>query len=134
MDAHQTLDPDLYRLAHNANATYAAFVRQQRIDGRGLLVVADVGGEVMGYTLGCAGRRSPCYAVRDIGMIFDLVVDPTHRRAGIGHALVEAATTRFRGMGLSRLQVNFSPDNVTASQFWPALGFQTLLHEAYRTI
>lgn len=132
MQTHQTVDPELFATAVHAPGTYKAFVRQQMEKRTGLVLVAPAAnGDVRGYLLGGAGQRGPTFAVRDVGMVFDLVVRPTDRRRGVGRALVNAALTAFRARGLTHLQVNFAPDNPEAAGFWMNFGFRPLLCEAY---
>lgn len=134
MAAHASLDATLYATADHAPGTYRAFVRRHMGKPGSLVLVAEVAGEVRGYLLGGAGRRSPIYTVGDVGMIFDLAVAPASRRQGLGRALVDAALAWFDARGLEHVQVNFSMANPSASRFWPALGFEPFLCEAYRPI
>ena len=67
-------------------------------------------------------------------MIFDLMVSPAVRSQGVGRRLVGAASQKFSKRGIRDLQVNYDPRNEEAAGFWAAMGFQTLLHEAYRQL
>lgn len=129
---HRTLEPRLYKTEIHAPASFRAFARRKLDDQDGVVLVADGGGGIGGYLLGSVGQRAPVYVVRTVGMVFDLMVDPTLRTRGIGRALVEAASAEFSRRGISDLQVNYDPNNLEALAFWNALGFKTLLHEAYR--
>lgn len=132
MAAHQTVDEALFATAIHAPGTYQAFVRQQMDKRTGLVLVApDDAGDLRGYLVGGLGQRGPTFAVRDVGMIFDLAVRPADRRLGVGRALVAAAQASFRARGLQHMQVNFAPDNPEAAAFWPSLGYRPLLCEAY---
>jgi ribosomal protein S18 acetylase RimI-like enzyme len=132
--AHAALSPDLYALTEGAPGTWRAMARRQMGDSDGLALVAVRRGEIEGYLLGGVGRRAPYYAVREVGMIFDLAVRPASRRAGIGASLAAAARTHFKTRGVRWLQVNVSPDNPGAAGFWQTQGFKTLLTEAYLQI
>lgn len=136
MAAHQALDPVLYATAEHAEGTYRAFVRRHfdKPDSVILVAVDAAGGGVLGYLVGGGGQRAPMFVVRRVGMIFDLAVQPDQRRAGIGRALVEQALEHFRERGMAYAQVNFDPNNPAAAGFWPRLGFETLLCEAYRPL
>lgn len=134
MAAHTDLDPVLYGTADHAPGTYRAFVRRHLGKTNAIVLVAERDGAICGYLLGGQGRRSPIYAVGVVGMIFDLAVQPQARRLGVGRALVDAAFAWFDARGLSHVQVNFSTCNPSASAFWPALGFQPFLCEAYRPV
>lgn len=132
MAAHQALDPVLYATADHADGTYRAFVRRHFDKADSVVLVAtDEYEAVLGYLVGGGGQRAPMFRVRRVGMIFDLVVRPDRRRAGIGRALVDAALEHFRQRGMPYAQVNFDPSNTSASTFWPKAGFETLLCEAY---
>lgn len=134
MAAHRALDATLYATAEHAPGTYRAFVRRHLGKTSSIVFVAEQDGAVVGYLLGGTGQRSPIYTISAVGMIFDLVVAPAARRAGIGRALVDAALAWFDGRGLEHVQVNFSTVNPSAAEFWPRLGFTPFLCEAYRPI
>lgn len=135
MRAHTRLDPALYELTPGAAETYAAFVRRRMGDRQTAVFVAPQGDDdIAGYILGGVGHRAPIFAVQQVGMIFDLVVRPDLRRAGVGRALVGALREWFARHEIEYLQVNYSPDNPDASAFWTRLGFRPLLIEAYRPV
>ena len=97
-----------------------------------MVIVAVEGDDVVGYLMGTEGYRSPVYAVRRVGMIYDMLVDQRYRRRGVGGRLVRAALDVFRASGLDDVQVNYDPTNEEAKGFWTSLGFDVLLVEAYR--
>ena len=131
MAVHQPLEQELYAVELHSSQTYGAWVRRNVNGGDGFVGVVPVGGEIAGYILAARGLRAPIFKVREVGMIFDLVVAREHRRKGVGRLLVEFARQRFSNMGIGFLQVNFDVSNAQASVFWAALGFQTRLAEAY---
>ncbi len=131
---HASLDPQLYAMEVHAPATYRAWLRRKLDDPEAMVLVAELDQGLIGFLLARTGQRAPVYSVREIGMIYDLVVDPSSRRCGAGRALFEAAKQRFSERGLSYLQVSFSPLNPDARGFWTAQGFDPLLTEAYLPI
>ncbi len=133
-EAHQALNPELYALAAHAPGTWANFARARLRDPEAWLLVAEVDGEIEGYTLGTVGLRAPVYALREVGMVYDLAVRPSWRRRGVGEALTDALLARFRDAGLTHAQVNYSPTNPSAGAFWPSRGFEPLLVEAYKPL
>ena len=129
---HQHLEARLYATVIHAPASFwrsldAKWMTMKRLCWwrkmrRGLLVIF----------LPQLASAAPVYEVRTVGMIFDLMVSPRVRGGGIGRKLVDAASTEFARRGIMDLQVNYDPRNEEANGFWQAMGFQTLLHEAYR--
>ena len=133
MTHHLPLNPRLYRIQDHSQATYRTFVSRQISSDAGLVMVAEENDQLGGYVLGSQGQRAPVYAIRAIGMIYDLVVHPAKRRRGIGRALVEQAHSAFLASGIDDIQVNYDPSNAEAAAFWQTLGYETLLVEAYRS-
>ncbi|MBV69748.1 MAG: hypothetical protein CMH52_00235 [Myxococcales bacterium] len=132
MEHHRSLEPRLYDTETHSPATWRAWVRRKLDESDSVIRVVERDGTVVGYILGSIGQRAPVYVVRTVGMIFDLVVDSDHRGQGLGRALVDDLTHEFNRRGITDIQVNYDPNNQEASYFWQALGFKTLLHEAYR--
>jgi ribosomal protein S18 acetylase RimI-like enzyme len=77
------------------------------------LLVAVAGGEVAGTVIaGWDGWR---------GNIYRVAVHPSHRRRGIGRALVVAANEVLVGFGARRVSALVDRDHAGATGFWDAL-------------
>jgi GNAT superfamily N-acetyltransferase len=63
-----------------------------------------------------------------------LVVSESHRGAGVGSALVEAAESTARSWGCALLEVSSGrrPERAAAHRFYPALGFEDSSRESVR--
>ena len=131
MQHHVNLDARLFQTEVHAPATYRAWLRRKLDEPDAMILVAESTEGIIGFLLAKDGQRAPVFTVRDIGMIYDLVVEPSHRRQGAGKALFEAAKAEFKSRGITHITVNYSPLNEHASRFWIAQGFAPLLTEAY---
>lgn len=81
----------------------------------GALIVAAEGDHIVGTIIaGWDGWR--CHLYR-------LAVDPGRRRSGIGGALIEAAETRIRALGGTRIDAMVLDDNSGAHAVWAARGY-----------
>jgi len=56
--------------------------------------------------------------------ILDIVVHPTHRRQGIGRALLKVLLTQAQERGCTLATLEVSEDNAAAVQLYQQLGFQ----------
>jgi ribosomal protein S18 acetylase RimI-like enzyme len=82
---------------------------------RGLSFVAEADGRLAGAVLGSFdGRR---------GYLHHLAVDPAHRRAGIGRALVARSLDALRGRGVRRCHIFVMADNAEGQRFWERVGW-----------
>lgn len=79
-------------------------------------LVAEFEGEVVGYLY------HQCFA--RVGYVRNVVTKPSHRRAGVGRALMEAARAEFARRGATEWCLNVKPDNVAARGLYDALGFR----------
>lgn len=58
------------------------------------------------------------------GVIFNLWVQQSARKKGVGLNLVKAAQAWLQEKGATTVQVGWHPDNVAADTFWKKLGFR----------
>jgi ribosomal protein S18 acetylase RimI-like enzyme len=83
---------------------------------RGMSVVALDSGAVVGAVLcGTDGRR---------GYLQHLAVAGSHRRRGIGRALVERCLSLLSERGIHKCHLMVLPTNTPARAFWQCLGWQ----------
>ncbi|HET6281457.1 MAG TPA: GNAT family N-acetyltransferase [Polyangia bacterium] len=80
----------------------------------GLSAVVELAGAIVGAVLcGQDGRR---------GFIYHLAVARSHRRQGMGGALVNASLAALREQGIRKCHIMVFSHNRDASQFWARLG------------
>jgi len=113
---------------------YGQFLMSQ-VEREGMLVlVAEREGEVVGYAyVGMEGNdymalRGPA------GVLYDLVVDPAHRRQGIGSALMDAALDRLRELGAPRVLLFTADKNHGAQALFDRAGFRRTMIEMTREL
>src|SRR5690242_2149952 len=113
---------------------YGQFLLSQ-VEREGMLVlVAEREGEVVGYAY--AGMEGNDYmALRGpAGVLYDLVVDPAHRRQGIGSALMDAALDRLRELGAPRVLLFTADKNYGAQSMFDRAGFRRTMIEMTREL
>lgn len=102
-----------YAAGHNALALVIA--RKLAVDD-GLFFVAQAQGAVVGTVMaGYDGHRGWLYAV---------AVDPAHRQAGLGRALVRHAEAALAGRGCLKINLQLLASNAGTTAFYAALGYQ----------
>jgi ribosomal protein S18 acetylase RimI-like enzyme len=83
-----------------------------------LFIVAEEGGKLIGAVLGgYDGRR---------GMIYHLAISRTHRRQGVGRALMEELERRLRSKGCLKYYLLVTKDNEEALRFYRDVGCEVM--------
>lgn len=108
---------------------YGNFLGSQTGKATVVLLVAEVDGEVVGYTY--AGLEDYDYmALRGpAGALYDIVVDTTHRGAGIGRALLDATLAELTRLGAPRVLLSTAEQNVAAQALFARAGFRRTMIE-----
>ena len=91
------------------------------------LLVAEAGGQVVGYILGEIHSRKPIYPVGRYGFISDISVSAAVRRRGIGRALATGMFDWFRLQRVTAVELFAAEANPASLAFWRSLGFNDFL-------
>jgi ribosomal protein S18 acetylase RimI-like enzyme len=113
---------------------YASFLGSQLDEPNVLILVAERGGEVVGYSY--AGVEGGDYmSLRGpAGVLHDIVVDDAHRGQGVGTMLLEAATDALRQRGVRRVVLWTAERNESAQRLFARAGFRRTMVEMTREL
>jgi ribosomal protein S18 acetylase RimI-like enzyme len=89
---------------------------------------------VLGYTY--AGVEGTDYmSLRGpAGILYDIVVDPTHRRNGVGRMLLDATLAALKARGAPRFLLSTAEQNVPAQHLFGRAGFRRTMIEMTREL
>jgi ribosomal protein S18 acetylase RimI-like enzyme len=92
-----------------------------------LLVAQDAAGEVVGSVW--IGFEEPRTKSPEMAWLYDLRVEPSHRRAGYGRAILAAVEELAREAGALRLGLNVFGDNRAAIALYEACGYTVMTQQ-----
>lgn len=98
-------------------STFLAHVFRDR---KGLFVIENDEGHVVGYALARVGLR--WLGIRRGGLT-SIAVDPAHRRCGYGTSLLAAAVDYLRENGVEEADLEVNVSNCAAQSLYESLGF-----------
>jgi ribosomal protein S18 acetylase RimI-like enzyme len=93
------------------------------------VLVAENGGEVVGYAYAGVEGRDYMSLRGPAGILYDVVVDPTHRKHGVGRTLVEAALAFLKGHGSTQVVLSTATQNAAAQRLFESVGFRKTMIE-----
>jgi len=113
---------------------YASYLGTQ-LDAPGAAVfVAEENGDVIGYAY-VAVESYDYMALRGpAGVLHDLIVDPEHRRGGVGRELLGAALEFVLMRGLTQIVLGTAQRNQAAQRFFASVGFRPTMIEMTRDL
>jgi GNAT superfamily N-acetyltransferase len=99
-----------------------AFLRARFDHAESVIFLAIDGEKPVGFT-----QLYPSFSSVSLARVFilnDLFVVPSHRRGGVGSALLDAATGHARALGAVRVSLNTDVANTTAQATYEARGWK----------
>jgi GNAT superfamily N-acetyltransferase len=118
----------------DAEILWAKWVGARLRDDSSCVLVAEVGGDVVGYLLGHVDEAQPIYQKRRHALISDVFVDPAHRGKGVGTKLVEEAFAFFRGKEIDHVRANVLGANAAGRTFWEKQGASDFLTRLWKPL
>jgi ribosomal protein S18 acetylase RimI-like enzyme len=132
---HHDFDPQRFLPATSGiENAYGSFLGTQLAEPNIIILVAERDGKVVGYTY--AGVEGNDYmALRGpAGVLYDIVVDPAHRRNGIGRMLLDATVEALKARGAPRVVLSTAEQNHSAQRLFDRAGFRRTMIEMTREL
>jgi len=133
--AHHDFDPERFMAAsrHTADG-YGSFLGTQLEDEDVIVLVAESGGKVIGYTYAAVEPRD-WMSLRDAaGVLHDIIVDPDHREHGVGRKLLDATLAFLQSRGTPRVVLETAERNEAAQRLFEKAGFRRTMIEMTREL
>jgi ribosomal protein S18 acetylase RimI-like enzyme len=133
--AHHDFDPKRFIAATpQTERAYASFLGTQLEEPNVVILVAELDGELLGYSY--AGVEGYDYmSLRGpAGVLHDIVVDPMHRRHGVGRMLLEATLAALAARGAPRVVLSTAEQNEPAQRLFARAGFRRTMIEMSREL
>lgn len=127
---HYDFDPDRFIAPGTDTAQrYGSFLVSQLERENIIVLVAESGGEVVGYTY--AGVEGFDYmSLRGpAGVLYDIVVDPASRGQGVGRMLLDATIAALKARGEPRIVLSTAEKNEAAQRLFARAGFRRTMIE-----
>jgi ribosomal protein S18 acetylase RimI-like enzyme len=99
-----------------------------------IVLVAQRDGDVVGYVY-CGMEGNDYMALRGpAGVLYDLIVDPAHRRQGVGGKLLDSALGDLATLGAPRALLFTAEKNEVAQGMFAKAGFRRTMIEMTREL
>jgi ribosomal protein S18 acetylase RimI-like enzyme len=132
---HHDLDPQRFIPATpKTEQAYASFVGTQLAEPNAIVLVAEGGGDVLGYAYAAMEGYDYMALRGPAGAMHDLVVDPAHRGRGVGKMLLDAALAALEARGAPRVLLATAEQNVAAQRLFTRAGFRRTMIEMTREL
>lgn len=127
---HHDYDPSRF-IAPTAQTPrgYASFLGTQLHQPNIVVLVAELNEEVIGYSYSGVEGHDWMSLRGPAGVLYDIVVDPAHRGAGVGRTLLDATLAALQKMGARQVVLSTADRNETAQRLFARAGFRRTMIE-----
>jgi ribosomal protein S18 acetylase RimI-like enzyme len=132
---HHDFDPKRFMAATSqTEKSYGSFLGTQLEEANIVIMVAERDGEVIGYTYAGVEGNDYMSLRGPAGVVYDLIVDPDHRRQGVGRMLLEATLEVLKAKGAPRVVLSTAERNAPAQHLFDRAGFRRTMIEMTREL
>jgi ribosomal protein S18 acetylase RimI-like enzyme len=132
---HHDFDPQRFIAATpQTEQGYASFLGRQLAEPSVVILVAERGGGLVGYTYAGVEGHDYMSLRGPSGVLYDIVVDPAHRGAGVGWTLLDATLAALAKRGAPRVVLSTAERNAAAQRLFARAGFRRTMIEMTREL
>ena len=113
---------------------YASYLGSQLQEPAVVVLVAERDGDILGYTYAAVEGHDYMSLRGPAGVLHDIVVDPAHRREGIGRMLLDATLAWLEARGAPRVVLSTAARNEAAQRLFAGAGFRQTMVEMTREL
>ena len=113
---------------------YGWFLGTQLKKPNVIILVADRDGKVIGYTYSGVEGNDYMALRGPAGVVYDIVVDPDHRKQGVGRLLLDATLKALKARGAPRAVLSTAERNTDAQRLFDRAGFRPTMIEMTREL
>jgi ribosomal protein S18 acetylase RimI-like enzyme len=133
VEEHHQFDPKRFIApAPQLRERYGQFLVSKISRSDMVVLLAERAGERVGYAFGGMEGNDFMALRGPAGVLYDLVVDPAHRRQGVGSALMEGALDALERLGAPRVLLFTAEKNEAAQALFAKSGFRRTMIEMTR--
>jgi ribosomal protein S18 acetylase RimI-like enzyme len=130
---HHQFDPRRFIAAtEGTEAGYASWLGSQLEEPSVIMLVGDRNGKVVGFAYGAVEGPDYMSLRGPAGVLYDIIVDPDHRREGVGRSLLHAIIEDMYGLGAPRVVLSTATQNLAAQRLFENAGFRRTMIEMTR--
>lgn len=127
MDFHGDIDPFLER-RDDGHEHFEKYLREKIDSDDAAVFAATEDDGVIGFSIVYVSSHPPVLKAERYGFIDSLAVKSTHRRKGVGTAILRRIHEWFDSRDIERIQLNVLPGNEIGNSFWRKNGFRDFTH------
>lgn len=116
-------NPLVWRYAEERKKLMRQEVSKSLIDKNCLMLIAEVKGEIVGFTHGLVNHRTDRIP-NIVGILATVYVYKEFRRRSIGSQLVQELCQFFKTNNIQEISLGYIHGNIEAKRFWESLGFK----------
>jgi len=113
---------------------YGSFLGTQLDNPKVVVLVAEEGGQILGYTYAGVEGRDYMSLRGPAGILYDIIVDPAQRGRGVGRKLLNATIAELERRGVSQVVLSTAERNAAAQRLFDAAGFRRTMIEMTRDL
>ena len=122
----QLHDPIFCELTPHAKEEWLIWAKRRLNDDNFLLLVASSDEKLVGYASGWIEKRSPIYALREVGYLSNMYIIPDFRGKGVGSQLNKHIIQWFKEKGMHFVELTTQTGSA-AVDAWKAMGYKEVV-------